>query len=110
MELVLDELAKAGLQSDARFTESYVDSRVRRGSGPQRIRAELRERGIDDSLIAETLDLYTEQWWEELRRVHDGKYGSEPPADRKEMARRARFLEYRGFPTDLIRQLLFNPD
>ena len=110
VEVVLDKLVKADLQNDARFAEFYVDGRVRRGSGPLRIRAELRERGIDDSLITEYLDLYSEQWFDELRRVHDNKYGSELPADRKEMARRARFLEYRGFPTDLIRQLLFNQD
>ncbi|MEN8167789.1 MAG: hypothetical protein ABFR65_09980 [Pseudomonadota bacterium] len=39
--------------------------------------------------------------------MHDSKYGAQPPTDRKEMARRARFLEYRGFPGDLMAEFLF---
>ena len=108
VEQVVDDLAKAGLQSDERFTGAYIESRVRRGSGPLRIHAELRERGIGDKLIAQQLEGFAGQWWDELRRVHDSKYGSQAPADRKEMARRARFLEYRGFPAELIRQLLWH--
>ncbi len=107
---MLDELAQRGLQSDDRFTELYTEGRVRKGNGPIRIRAELRERGISDSLIVEYLDNYAEEWPEVLRRVHDGKYGLELPIDRKEMARRARFLEYRGFPSDLLGEFLFRHD
>jgi regulatory protein len=105
---VLDGLARAGLQSDRRFSESYIESRVRRGSGPLRIRAELRERGIDDTLIAEGLEAYAGEWRETLRQVHDSKYGADLPSDRKELARRARFLEYRGFPSELIARLLLD--
>jgi len=107
---VLDGLARQGLQSDRRFTETYIESRVRRGNGPLRIRAELRERGIDEALVAEGLEVYAGEWWEALRQVHNSKYGAEPPADRREMARRARFLEYRGFPSDLIARFLFGND
>ena len=110
IEPVLEGLARKGLQSDARFTESYIEGRVRRGSGPLRIRAELRQRGIDDSLIGACLEPYGGQWREEMRRVHDNKYGAAPPTNRKELARRARFLEYRGFPGELIGQLLFHED
>ncbi len=110
IEPVLETLTRRGLQSDARFAESYIEGRVRKGNGPLRIRAELRERGIDESLIAASLERYAEQWREEMRRVHDRKYGAEPPRDRKELARRARFLEYRGFPGELIGELLFHLD
>ena len=105
---VLDELAEKGLQSDERFAQSFIESRVRKGYGPLRIRAELHERGLDDGLIADQLEAFDLDWSELLRRVHDQKYGAELATDRKEMARRARFLEYRGFPGDLIGHLLFN--
>ncbi|MEN8179763.1 MAG: regulatory protein RecX [Pseudomonadota bacterium] len=110
IEQVLDDLARRDLQSDDRFAQIYTEFRVGKGNGPIRIRAELRERGISDGLIATMLENYTEDWPDELRRVHDRKYGAELPSDRKEMARRARFLEYRGFPGELIGQLLFNHD
>lgn len=110
VEGVLEALARQGLQSDQRFVEAYIAGRVEHGSGPLRLRAELRERGLDEPLIERQLAAYAEQWPELLRRVHDAKYGRQPPADRRELAKRARFLEYRGFPAELIRQLLFDPD
>ena len=107
IDAVLDDLAQRGLQSDARFTEQYIVGRVHKGSGPLRICAELHERGIDAGEIERALEPYAEQWRERLRRVHDQKYGAAPPKDRKEMARRARFLEYRGFPSELIAEFIF---
>jgi regulatory protein len=105
---VLDNLATRGLQSDTRFTEQYVEMRRRKGYGPMRIRAELNERGIDAGLIEDWLDPRDPDWRERLREVARGKFGADAPADRKEMARRARFLEYRGFSPDHIRRLLLD--
>ena len=107
IETVLDALAQRGLQSDARFTEQFIEARIRKGNGPLRIRAELRERGIDDDQIERALELYADEWQEQLRWVHDQKFGPASAKDRKQLAKRARFLEYRGFPADLIAKLLF---
>ena len=49
---------------NARFAEAFVHSRIQRGSGPQKIRAELRERGISDDLIDNSLDAYADSWRE----------------------------------------------
>ena len=106
VERALEELEGQGLQSDDRFAESFVASRRRRGSGPMRIRAELRDRGVCDSLIERHLDSDPELWGELMRNVHDRKYGPEPPQDVREWARRARFLEHRGFPIDQVRRFL----
>jgi regulatory protein len=105
---VLDDLAAQGLQSDERFVEGYVSQRVGRGYGPLHIRAELRERGIDDALTARWLDDVDHPWSEILGEALAGRFGSEPPSDRKELARQARYLERRGFPADLIRRRLFD--
>ena len=51
LEPVLEDLVERGLQSDARFAEQLVAARVRRGSGPLRIRAELRRRGAIETAI-----------------------------------------------------------
>jgi regulatory protein len=108
IESLLDGLEAQGLLSDLRFCESYVEMRVRKGYGPLRIRAELSERGVDEALIEQTLSYYAEGWWSQLQRVHDAKYGGGSVDDRRELARRARFLEYRGFPAAMIRELLID--
>ena len=105
---VLDRLVEEGLQSDARFAEEYVRSRVERGFGPLRIRAELRERGVSDDLIEAALASFDDSWHHHLAAVACRKYGDAPPADRRDLARRARFLASRGFPEHLIRELLLD--
>ncbi len=107
VEAVLDELVERGLVSDERFTEHYVASRMRKGFGPLRIRAELRERGIDEHLIEAWLDLGDDTWRECLREVARGRFGDERPDDRRAQAKQARFLQYRGFPESLIRDYLW---
>jgi regulatory protein len=100
---VLDALSRRRLQSDERFAEQYLYSRQRRGYGPLRIRAELRERGVDEGLIEAYLDERDEGWLACLRQAHDKKYGDTLPQNFKEQARRARFLQYRGFTAEQIR-------
>ena len=107
MEGVLDDLARRRLQSDARYTEQYVAQRAARGYGPARIRAELRERGIDDAVVADWLDERDPVWKERLAEVARKRFGATGPADFRDRARRARFLEYRGFGAELIRRVLF---
>ena len=40
------ELIDDGLQSDTRFAEAFVRSRITQGKGPAKIRADLRESGV----------------------------------------------------------------
>jgi regulatory protein len=108
LEQVLDQLQQAGLQSDERFTESFIESRINKGQGPIRIGKELKERGIGDSLIERYLEIYDGEWRDLLEQVHDAKFGSGPVGVSKELAKRARFLEYRGFPGEMIRSFLLD--
>jgi regulatory protein len=77
-----------------------------RGYGPQRIQAELRERGVDDKIQALYLDAGDCQWLEQVAQVRRKRFGETPPDDYKERARQARFLQYRGFTADQIREVL----
>ncbi len=105
----LDRLAGEGLQSDARFAEAYLRSRMEKGFGPLRIRAELRERGVDDTLIEAVLEPSDPRWRQRLAELARRKFSDRPPTDRRDLARRARFLTGRGFPEHLIRELLLDP-
>jgi regulatory protein len=102
LEGALEQLARDGLQSDARFAEAYVRQRSERGYGPLRLVRELRERGIDSGLADRAVFGADCDWARLARGVAEKKFGAEPPEDRKELARRLRFLHYRGFDTGAL--------
>jgi len=109
VERVLADLAAHGLLSNARFTARYVEERMAKGFGPLRIRAELGQRGIDADLIDAHLPKDETAWMPLLTRAHDRKFGHLPPRDRMDLARRARFLEYRGYTGTQIGRFLDRP-
>ena len=100
----LDELERSGALADERFTASFVRSRVAKGQGPSRIRAELVQRGIAGA--AEALREAEVDWRAAIRAVRSKKFGPDVPSDYRERARQARFLEYRGFSSEQIRAAL----
>lgn len=102
----LDDLERSGALVEARFTESFVHSRVAKGQGPARIRAELAQRGVADEQIDGALHEAGVDWRETIRAVRRKRFGPELPRDYRERARQARFLEYRGFGSADIRAAL----
>ncbi len=99
----IEELAREGLQSDRRFVEAFVQSRIRQGKGPMRIRADLSRRGVRDPVIHEVLSKADADWAVLAVEVRRKKFGDERPADLKDKARQMRFLQYRGFESDQVR-------
>lgn len=99
----LDRLAEERLQCDRRFAESFVASRYRQGKGPNRIRAELSQKGMADSDVERALLAEGFDWVALARDVRERKFGSAPPADFSERARQMRFLSYRGFDSEGVR-------
>jgi regulatory protein len=98
----VDTLIEQGYQSDARFVESFVRSKVQRGYGPSRIKMELQQKGIGDALIGEALAAQDMEDWRELcRQAHHKRFG-EVASDRLELSKQQRFLLYRGFTHDHI--------
>ena len=102
----LDDLQQARLLSDERFVEMLVHSRRERGHGPLRIRHELQEHGVSAELQAAYLDDKDPFWRELAAQVKRKRFGEAAPRDRKEWARQAQFLTYRGFTGEQIRAVL----
>lgn len=100
---ILHSLEGLGLLSDNRYAESFVRAKSER-FGTGRLRQELVRRGVAQEIIAETL-AGTEDELGRAQAVWARKF-HEPPADSREWARQARFLQARGFATDIIRKVL----
>lgn len=110
IEAVLTRLADRGALDEARLAAAYIAERAGKGFGPLRIRAELRDKGLMDATIARFLDTRGDEWPARLEQAHARRFGQGPPTDQADYGRRGRFLEQRGFPTELIRRHLSRKD
>jgi regulatory protein len=106
LEPVIQKLAGKRLVSDERFISTFVHHHARRGQGPVRIRAELRQQGIADSQVEEALRSADFDWVQLAREVRRRKFGAAAPRSLGERAKQARFLQYRGFDAEQLRAAL----
>ena len=97
IDATIDALTEQGWQSDQRFADAFVHSRVQRGVGPLRIQVELKRRGIADALITAALADYAEQWSAVVLQAYRKRYREQTPQTVGEVAQRVRFLQGRGF-------------
>ena len=102
----LEILARENLQSDDRFVEAFVNGRKSQGKGPLRIRYELQQKGLSDTLVAAYVDDSDPQWLMLARQVCEKKFGAEVSHNYQEKARRLRFMQYRGFPHSVIKTVV----
>ncbi|MDR5876338.1 regulatory protein RecX [Halomonas sp. CUBES01] len=109
IDACLDALVEQGLQSDVRFAETFIRSRINRGQGVIRIQGELRQRGVDREIATEAFAVVEERegvdWFELARETLARRFAS-PGDTPKERAKRERFLATRGFNFDQIRYAL----
>lgn len=106
---VLDQLIADGLLSDERFAEALVRARVNRGQGPRRIVEALRTHGVCAELANTVLQNREVDWSELARTVAAKKFGLDPADNVRQVARRRRFLQYRGFTAEQINYALNAP-
>ena len=104
---VIERMRELGLQSDARYAETFVRGKAAR-FGTARLRQELavrrhRPTGSTRRSPAECVESEIR-----ARAVLRGHF-CHPPADAREWARQAHFLQTRGFAPELIRKLLKEP-
>ncbi len=125
IEELLQEFAEKGYQSDERTAFMLIREGIRKGRGRNRIKQDFYKRRITlpnniDELIdianAETAE-FTDfvdiekggeqvNWLKLAVEARVKKYGREIPTEPKEKARQLRFLQYRGFQTDICFEAL----
>ena len=86
IDAVLAELESSHMQSDSRTAEAWLRGNAAR-LGASSLRHEM----------------------ERARAIWSRKFGV-PPGNAKDWARQARFLQSRGFASDIVRRLLKEPD
>ncbi len=101
----LDRLQQEGLQSDQRFCENFIYFRAKKGRGPVRIRHELSQKGVSDTLIEEQMERLDLDWREIMEQERCKKFGDQVPVDYREKSKQARFLQNRGFSADEVMRL-----
>ncbi|MFL6564681.1 MAG: recombination regulator RecX [Burkholderiales bacterium] len=103
LEQVLDFLAEKKSQSDLRYAEERARVLARK-YGRARIRHELRAKGIAGEIVE---SIRAEGELERARKILNRRYRA-PAATREERAKRARFLQGRGFSSDVIVRLVLD--
>ena len=102
----LAQLQSKDFQSDARFGEMLVRTRVEAGYGPRWILAELRQHGIADAEAQALIESAEPDWLALVRDLVRRRYGAKPSADLAERRKRAAFLLRRGFDARTVQSVI----
>ena len=127
IDALLDEFEEKGYQSDYRTTLMLIRENIRKGRGRSRIKQAFYQKKIAmPSNIDELIDMANTESEEFREFVDDSadnlvdgvdwlklavvartkKYGDDIPTEQKDKARQLRFLQYRGFNTDICFEAL----
>lgn len=102
---MIQELADKNLQSDERFAELFVEQRINKGYGKHKIRAELRDRGVDSELAKQSLVENDTDWVRLAHSVLLRKYGQyDESFNSKKLLKCKRHMHSRGFSQSQIIQ------
>lgn len=105
VEQTLKKLSDDGYQSDERFTEMYIRSRVSAGDGPFKIKISLREKGICESLALAIMDTQEIDWREQAKLLKNKRFG--PVCESPEaLAKQMRYLKNKGYYQDDIKAVI----
>jgi len=102
INVLLNELENDNYLCDVRFAEGFIRYRSTRGQGPVKISNELRLRGVNNDLINHTIENAEVDWFHIAQEQLRKKYGESISSDFKEKAKRMRFLNNRGFSSDIV--------
>lgn len=103
---VLEYLQTQSYQSDERFADMYIRSRINSGDGPFKIKISLRAKGICDSLALAVFDQLDIDWFDQAKALKEKRFGESPPEDVTEKVKQVRYLKNKGFYQDHINAVI----
>ena len=95
-----------GYVDDLRYTFSVIRQHISKGHGERRIRQSLQQNRVRDDVISTAFTQIDVDWFELAKQTAEKKFHSLGDIDRKEQAKRIRFLQYRGFSFEQIQYAL----
>ncbi|KJY82087.1 recombinase RecX [Vibrio galatheae] len=87
---------------DLRYAKSQIRQHVYKGHGERRIRQELQQKRVTDSVVEKALDDEPQDWFELAKQAAEKKFKGIKAKDQKEYAKQVRFLQYRGYSFEQI--------
>ena len=101
-------LKDKGWQSDERFAESLLRSRLAAGYGPYYIERDLSMKGIDQDMARALIYEGEIDWVKQIKESCLRHFGREQVGskDQKERQRWYRYLSYKGFGLEQIKEVL----
>ena len=106
LEDEINKLSEENLQSDLRFSESYIRSRYNSGFGPTRIKYDLSVRRVEESVILNAFNEIDLDWVEKLKKEKIKKYGNSSSENMQELSKRIKFFIQRGFEKEMINKVI----
>ena len=83
---------------------------VYKGHGERRIRQELNQKRVSESVIEKAFEEEPQDWFELAKQAAEKKFKGVKAKDQKEYAKQVRFLQYRGYSFEQISYALSNED
>ena len=106
LEEEINKLSAENLQSDLRFSESYIRSRYNSGFGPTRIKYDLSVRRVKESVVLNAFNEIDLDWVEKLKKEKIKKYGNSSSENMQELSKRIKFFIQRGFEKEMINKVI----
>ena len=106
LDKLLDELEENDYLNEDRFTENFIRYRASKGQGAIRITSELINKGISKQVINKMIYESEIDWFDLAAKQLEKKFGLELVMDYKEKAKRMRFLQARGFPQEIVQEIV----
>lgn len=106
---VINELQERGYLSNTRFTEKFVESKLRRNIGPLMLQKQLKLKGITNELWLEVWSNFANDEAKYCQAALEKWLGSTEPSsltNKQNWAKAARFLANRGFYQHTIYETL----
>lgn len=110
LDKVIGWCQENGWLNEARFTERFIQSRSRKGYGPQRIRLELGQKGVARPEIDLAMEACDIDWSACAAQLAERKFGLPLPSEWKAKAKVQRFLQSKGFFMEDIQAVFRNFD
>lgn len=104
-DAAIGKLAASGFQSDQRYAEQMIRTRLAQGYGPRRIRADLRVAGLSNEAVASALAAIDVDWRDQALAAFSKRFGA-AGGSLAERQKQYRFLVGRGFESRQIESVL----